>query len=152
MNSQESGQQFLPHHDQVVCTLFEGHYHFGFAVLLNSLLRAGFRGLMWAGYRGDLPPWTAQLKRLGTEWFELPNGAQLGFERLTPSAHFANYKPNFMLDLVQKRIARKLLWYFDPDITVRCSWRFFERWATFGLALCSDSIKAPNSPNMLDTT
>jgi hypothetical protein len=127
-------------HDQVVCTLFEGHYHIGLAVLLNSMLHGGFNGLVWAGYRGSLPPWTTQLQEIGPERFELANGASLQFEKLNITTHFTNYKPDFMLDLIHRGIATKLLWYIDPDITVRCSWQFFERWAGFGIALCSEII------------
>jgi hypothetical protein len=143
---QGSERDFPPSHDQVVCSLFEGHYHQGFAVLLNSLLAGGFSGLVWAGYRGELPRWTAQLKQLGPALFELPNQARLGFEELTPSVHFANYKPQWMLHLIRRGIVRKSLWYFDPDITVRCSWKFFEKWVGFGVSLVSDNINGSMPP------
>ncbi len=134
------------HDDEVVCTLFEGHYHIGFAVLLNSILRGGFAGLVYAGHRGDLPPWTAQLKPLGERLFELPNGARLAFEQLSPGVHFTNHKPEFLLDLIDRGIATKYLWYFDPDITVRCSWQFYRRWVTFGVCLCSEIINGAMPP------
>lgn len=124
--------------NQVICTLFEGDYHLGVGALLNSILRAGFKGLFWAGYRGNLPPWTVQLRKIGPELFELSNGAQLKFEKLDPAMHFAHYKPELMLDLIRRGIATRFLWYFDPDITVRCSWKFFQTWARLGVALCSD--------------
>jgi len=136
----------LTSHDQVICTLFEGHYHIGFAVLLNSILRGGFQGLVYAGYRGELPPWTSQLQKICEGAFALPNGAQLVFEKLNPGVHFANYKPDFMLDLVKRGIATRLLWYFDPDITVRCSWNFFTHWAEYGIALCSEIINGDMPP------
>ncbi len=48
--------------DQVVCTLYEGDYHKGVAVLINTIVNGGFTGLFWVGYRGDLPPWVTQLQ------------------------------------------------------------------------------------------
>lgn len=124
--------------DEVVCTLFEGHYHLGAGALLNSLLNGGFKGLFWAGYRGELPPWTAHLREIGPELFEVPNGARIQFARCCPEMHFTNYKPSLMLDLIRSGVATKFLWYFDPDITLRCSWEFIRKWAEFGIALCSD--------------
>jgi hypothetical protein len=146
MTSQPTEKGSLLQHDEVVCSLFEGHYHVGFAVLLNSLLRAGFSGLVWAGHRGEIPPWTSQLKELEPGLFELQNGARLKFEQLTSSLHFTNYKPNFMLDLIQRGIASKHLWYFDPDITVRCSWKFYQRWVGFGVSLVSDHMNGAMPP------
>jgi hypothetical protein len=147
MSSPSATADALPSHDEVICTLFEGHYHFGFAVLLNSILRGGFSGLVWAGHRGPLPPWTSQLKAIGPGLFELPNGAKLQFEAMEPTAHFANYKPDFMLSLIHRGVAKKLLWYFDPDVTVRCAWKFFPKWASFGISICSDVINGSMLPN-----
>jgi hypothetical protein len=130
----------LPNSDQVVCTLFEGHYHFGVGALLNSLVTGGFKGLMWAGYRGNLPPWTNQLSEVGDQLFQLPNGAQLKFEKLDTGVHFTNYKPDLMLNLIRRRIATKLILYFDPDITVQCSWSFLRKWAERGVSICSEII------------
>jgi hypothetical protein len=146
MSSESATADVRPSHDEVVCTLFEGHYHLGFVVLLNSILRGGFSGLVWAGHRGPLPPWTSQLNKIGTGLFELPNGARLQLETIEPAVHFANYKPDFMLGLIQRGIAKKFLWYFDPDITVRCSWKFFEKWVTYGISLCSEVVNGSMLP------
>jgi hypothetical protein len=128
----------LPNSDQVVCTLYEGNYHFGVGALLNSLVAGGFSGLVWAGYRGKLPPWIDQLSEVGEQLFQLPNGGQLKFEKLDTKVHFANYKPDLMLNLIRRGVATKLLWYFDPDITVQCSWGFMRKWAECGVSICSD--------------
>lgn len=40
-----------------ICTVFEGHYHKGVAGLTNSLQANGYEGIIWAGYKGQLPRW-----------------------------------------------------------------------------------------------
>jgi len=123
--------------DQVVCTLYEGDYHFGVAALINSIVKAGYEGLFWIGYRGDLPPWLTQLPLQKDGLYRLGK-ARLGFELLETTTHFTQFKPEFMDSIFERGIARKNLWYFDPDITVRCSWSFYERWVGFGVGLCQE--------------
>jgi len=131
------GASSLPNHDQVICTLYEGDYHLGVAALINSIVNGGFRGLIWVGYRGKLPPWIAQLSRR-EDGLYIVGEASLGFEILDSKIHFTQFKPEFMSSIIDRGIAKDFLWYFDPDITVRCEWSFYERWAAFGVCLCQE--------------
>ncbi|MCF4102178.1 hypothetical protein L1I30_10905 [Gillisia sp. M10.2A] len=137
----------------VICTLFEGHYHYGVAALTNSLFHQGFKGEIFAGYRGELPQWAHSAKENKTlrfpnaSTFAINNVIQLHFIPLETSYHLTNYKPDFMLKLIEgvTRDAESI-YYFDPDIVVTTSWTFFEEWITYGVALCED-VNSPLSKN-----
>jgi len=126
-----------------ICTLFEGDYHLGLAAFVNSLVRAGYAGTVWAGYRGALPPWLDQLKRANVDADEywIADQVRLVFVKLDTHLHFTNYKPDFMLSLLADQ-ARSCdyLWYFDPDIFVQASWSFFADWQSYGIALCQEVV------------
>ncbi len=126
-----------------ICTLFEGDYHLGLAAFVNSLARAGYTGTVWAGYRGPLPPWLNQLKRLcdTADHYSVTEGIRLEFIKLKTDIHFANYKPQFMLHLLEHEAGDcEYLWYFDPDIFLRCNWSHFARWQRYGVALCEEIV------------
>jgi hypothetical protein len=128
-----------------ICTLFEGHYHYGVATLANSLYNNGFRGTFYVGYRGILPDWAIKGKKESVgKWKEAiivnpVEGLQLVFLRLTTHYSLTNYKPDFMLELWDGA-ARDVeaLFYFDPDIVVNDPWKCFEQWVNCGIALCED--------------
>lgn len=135
-----------------ICTLFEGDYHFGLAAFVNSLAAAGYAGTVWAGYRGALPPWLNQLIRLDedAETFMVDERLRLTFVPLTTHIHLTNYKPQFMLNLLAGPARGcDYLWYFDPDILLRCQWEFFSKWQSNGIALCEEIVNynlSENSP------
>lgn len=131
--------------NSAICTLFEGHYHYGVATLSNSLYNNGFRGTIYVGYRGELPNWVLKGKRAEIgNWEEvyvsLPiNGLQLIFLKLSTTYSLTNYKPNFMLELWDGPAKdADALFYFDPDIVINDSWTCFEEWVNCGVALCED--------------
>ena len=124
-----------------ICTLFEGDFHLGLAAFLNSLVRAGYSGTVWAGFRGALPPWVEQLRKSGgaPNVYSIGDQIQLTFIPLAADMHFTNYKPRFMLDLLAGPARGcEYLWYFDPDIFLCVSWKFFAGWQRYGIALCQD--------------
>lgn len=128
-----------------VCTLFEGHYHLGVAALLNSLYAQGYRGIVYVGYKGELPPWAGPPTAPpaadwpGSRTLEVAPDLRVLFLPLDTPHHMSNYKPDFMLRLWES-LAREAdaLFYFDPDIVVDVPWHLFEEWVSCGVALCED--------------
>lgn len=129
-----------------VFTLFEGHYHFGAAALINSLYRNKFRGEVYLGYRGELPPWARNAKPLDVSWrdashFILEESIDIRFLPVNSAVHFTNHKPRFILDVLdQLGVEPDRMFYFDPDIVIKCGWNFFEDWAGHGVALVHESV------------
>lgn len=121
--------------------MFEGSYHYGVAALANSLHASGFRGNMWVGYRGALPFWARSAKEdMFGRALRLPNGMAVRLVEYDTDVHFSLLKPNFM-----QRVAEyfdpgiQAIFYFDPDIVVRCPWNFFKNWVQNGIAVCEDT-------------
>lgn len=127
-----------------VCTLFEGHYHYGVATLSNSLYAHGFRGTIYVGYRGALPDWANGRKESVGKWkdavrFTPAEDFYLVFLPLSTTYSLTNYKPDFMLELWDGPAKEsEALFYFDPDIVVNDSWTCFEQWVNCGVAVCED--------------
>jgi hypothetical protein len=125
----------------VICTLYEGNYHFGLGALTNSLYAQGFRGEIYAGYRGTLPPWAAPNARKNGvgSLFDVSDGCTLHLLPVTTERHFNNFKPHFMLEVMERHCpTEERFFFFDPDIVVKAPWNFFEDWLSHGIALCED--------------
>jgi hypothetical protein len=122
-----------------VCTLFEGNYHYGLGALVNSLHASGFKGCIWAGYRGDLPPWALPLRTVeGHGIYSVSEDCEIRFVPVQTKWHLTNYKPVFMLQVFDCDPGLQGLVYIDPDITIRCGWDFVRDWVSFGVALVED--------------
>lgn len=135
--------------NSIVCTLFEGHYHYGVAALVNSLCKNSFKGTIYAGYRGDLPGWATAKKRNNCNGW--PDSVSLSvttdvtiiFLPLKTDYHLTNYKPDFMLELLKDLVKQfTSIFYFDSDLVIKCKWDFFEQWVANGVAVCED-INSP---------
>ncbi|OAM91346.1 hypothetical protein OH491_22650 [Termitidicoccus mucosus] len=126
-----------------VCTLFEGDYHIGAGALANSLHASGFRGVLWAGWRGALPPWAAAARddasAPGARRLDVADGFAVVFIPVAPDAHLTYHKADF-LDRVFNRLAPSAdaAIYLDPDIVIKCPWTVFPAWLDDGLALVED--------------
>jgi hypothetical protein len=134
----------------IVCTLFEHHYHFGAAALVNSLCRGGYRGKIYAGFRGALPPWAASRARATSDgqWeMRVTQDVQLVFVALETPAHFTNYKPEFLLRLEALAGGEsEAVIYCDPDLVLNGKWSYVDEWLTCGIALCED-VNSPLGNN-----
>ncbi|WP_031527729.1 hypothetical protein [Dyadobacter crusticola] len=126
--------------NSVVCTLFEGHYHYGLAALINSLYKHGFKGDFYAGYRGELPIWAKSGKKETLfHWqdcttLSVAKGQHIHFIPLNVNYHFCNYKPDFVIEL-SSNLGEHVsgIFYFDPDIVIKCRWSFYEEWLNLGV-------------------
>jgi len=123
------------------CTLFEGNYHLGAGALANSLHATGYRGTLWAGYRGALPSWAtaARPDASGHHRLSVAPDFEIAFVSLEQAPHFAYYKSEFLQRLLNEfapEAAGAL--YLDPDIVVKCPWSIFSDWLDDGLALVED--------------
>ncbi len=124
-----------------VCTLFEGDYHLGAGALANSLHASGHRGMLWAGYRGPLPPWAAAARADGPGRHRLAvtPDFEVAFLSLESAPHFAYHKPEFLQRLLQELAPdADAAIYFDPDIVIKCPWSLFSDWVEDGVALVED--------------
>jgi hypothetical protein len=132
----------------IVCTLSEGHYHQGVGGLINSLHKQSFAGDVYVGYRGNLPEWAdpSQLRSGVVNWKEaktlsLSEGIRVHFLPVKTPMHLTNYKPCFMLKLMNEvNQNASQIFYFDPDIVIKCNWSFFEEWLGFGVAMVHEIV------------
>ena len=132
-----------------ICTLLEGDYHLGLGVLVSSLCRNGFHGKVLAGYRGALPAWAEGFTGSGLKdkTLVVSSKVSLTFLEIRTDDHFTNYKPRFMLDLLDQFSADvTTLVYTDPDIVFDTPWAYFEEIISSELVLCED-VSSPLGRN-----
>ncbi len=124
-----------------LCTLYEGHYHYGVAALANSLLSAGFAGDLFVGFRGPLPEWAVQHPGWNgaTGALELSDRFRLRFMPQSTSIFFTYYKAHFMREVMQVHSPdADTVAYIDPDIVLKCAWQDVEAWFRGGIGLIED--------------
>lgn len=110
--------------------------------MCNSLYSNGFRGEVYAGYRGKLPSWAVEsqddtmIDWHGAKVLKVREDFVIHFLPVELAYQFTNYKPIFIARLfgvVSNKI--QFVAYFDPDIVIKCQWSFFEKWMSHGVAL-----------------
>ncbi len=124
----------------VVCCLYDGDYHFGLGALVNSLYRNGFRGTVWAGFRGNLPSWARPLNAdKNFHEFTVAPECQIRFVEYSIDRNFATAKSAFLLNVFQNLDpSADAVFFFDVDVVLKCRWTFMEDWVRQGIALCLD--------------
>ena len=142
----------------VICTLYEGHFHYGVAALVNSLFNNDFKGDIFIGYRGDIPVWASSSKTNETLTWEgaktlfVAPDLNCHFLPIETTNHFTNYKAEFILKIWEQCVKKPAITgivYFDPDIVNKCNWKFYEQWIGFGVALVHEIVwndMAPSHP------
>jgi len=131
-----------------ICTLYEGDYHYGVGALTNSLYHQRFSGDIWVGYRAPLPPWAHPVEQTdSTLTYRVGEGLVLRFVPLDTRTFLSNYKPHCALRVLDEFApGTDAVFYFDPDIVIKCDWLFYETWAARGFACCEDNCY-PHMPS-----
>jgi hypothetical protein len=124
----------------ILCTVFEGHYHKGVAALVNSLYANGYKGAIWIGYKGALPPWASLLKKEnGIEIMPVKDDLTLNFVQFPKETFLPYCKPDFVLNIWEKyQPQAQNAFFFDCDIVIKCPFSYFEEWVQYGVAMCED--------------
>jgi hypothetical protein len=134
---------------QVVCTLAEQHYFHGVAALVNSLVQAGFEGAVVVGFRGERPNWLGEFARDPvSDSYAVTPLVQLRLVEVAGPWHLANYKPQFVKDVLFKKYPdADLVYFFDTDIVIKHSWSSFADWARNGVVMVLDPADSFMSPH-----
>jgi hypothetical protein len=124
--------------NSICVTLYEGDHMWGVGALANSLYRAGFRGTLVVGYRGELPAWVPLVRANAPEWQVAP-GLRLVFSKLPKGAGIHQLKPYAMIRVFDEIApAADRIFFFDADVIVLAKWSYFEALAEEGVALVLD--------------
>lgn len=132
--------------DDAIFALYDGDFHFGLGALVNSLYCVGFRGIVYVGYRGALPPWAVPISAgSGFDQYDVADGCAIRFVKVGFNGHLTNHKPSFMMATIDALCPdTRRAFYFDVDIIVKSPWAFFQHWVSCGIAVCQDV----NEPHM----
>ena len=84
----------------------------------------------------------------GAKTLLIDHDVTVHFLPITISYHMTNYKPTFMLQLFNGLCKEmEQIAYFDPDIVLRCNWKFFQTWMSNGVALVHEIVNNDMPPS-----
>lgn len=134
---------------QVVCTLADGHYFYGVAALVNSLVQAGFEGAVVVGFRGERPDWLQSFVYDPVlDSYAVTPSVQLRLVEVQRPWHLNNCKPHFIEEILFKKYPNSdLVYYFDTDVVITHWWSSFATWARGGVVLVLDPADSYMSPH-----
>jgi hypothetical protein len=136
----------IGHH--VVCTVAEGSYFYGLAALTNSLVKAGFKGSILVGYRGNRPAWLEALNKEATlDAYLVTPEVRLQLIEISGKWHLANYKGHFMKQIFHEVHSAELVYFFDTDIVITHAWSTLTEWARSGVVVVLDMADTYMSPH-----
>lgn len=115
-----------------VVTLAERGHFYGACVLYNSLIRNGFAGQFVVGYRDRHLLPQHLLIAMAQE------SAKVHLVELNTRTHFTNYKPAFMLQVLESLPECTAITYIDPDVVVDAPCPWILSWCEGGPAACAD--------------
>ncbi len=125
-----------------IAVLAESPVYPGLAALINSLVRHGFNGNIWVGFRGVAPEWASLAARPGTC---LRIGAcDVHLVRLNTARPFTYHKPTFVRQVFEDlNPTCDAVVYMDTDIVINRDWSFFKAWMGYGMAIVEDIPQHP---------
>lgn len=116
----------------VICTVTSKSFHGGTGVLINSLVRANFKGRFILGHLHALPDWYSDAQRDLSDY-----GIVLEAHKLSTGT-LPHYQKVSILEYAMDTCSGAKVFYIDSDIIIQEAWAFFDEWAECGVALCSD--------------
>jgi hypothetical protein len=127
----------------------EGSYFSGAAALINSLVHAGFEGLVLIGYRGPRPSWlSAFAHSSGEDVYQITGAVRLKLVEVGGPWHLNNCKPIFIRSVLAELCPKAdLVYYFDTDIVITGVWKMFASWAQDGVVMALDPADSNMSPH-----
>ena len=119
-------------------TLCEPNYGAGVAALFNSLVAAGYNGVLLVGLKGSPQGWMRSVPP------PQPNGARIRIVEFASDRHLTHAKAIFaqrVFDELEPNCAGVA--YFDPDVVLKTSWSDLVARVSSTVSVCADENAPP---------